>query len=232
VDDDEVGLAEAVSRGEPTALRTFESRYLVPVRGTLRAMTIGDADIADIEQTVRERLLVAEPGGKARLGDYAGQGRLGGLVRVAAVREALKLLRRRNRAPSDDDWLEDLSSPDDDPALAQLKARHRAAFKEAFEDAVRQLTPREHTLLRLHLVRHESIDHIGAIYAVHRATAARWIEAAKRQLRVLTNRVLAQRFDLRGPEFERVIELIESRIELSIERLLATAVHANDTRSA
>jgi RNA polymerase sigma-70 factor (ECF subfamily) len=222
VDEGEVALAEAVARGEPAALRTFEERYLAPVRTTLRAMAIGDADLADIEQTIRIRLLVAEPGARPKLVDYAGQGRLGGLVRVAAVREALAVLRRRKTA-SCDDWLEDLSSPDDDPALIQLKARHRAAFKQAFEEAVRRLTPREHTLLRLHLVRHESIDHIGAVYGVHRATAARWIESAKRNLRALTSRVLGERFELRGAELERVVDLIESRIELSIDRLLATA---------
>ncbi len=45
--------------------------------------------------------------------------------RVAAVREALSLLRKR-KTTTTDDWLEELSSPDDDPQLAQLKARHRA----------------------------------------------------------------------------------------------------------
>lgn len=221
MDVDEIALAQAISNGDPVALRTFETRYLAPVRSTLRAMSINDADIADIEQVVRLKLLVGD-GQDARLVGYAGQGKLGGLVRVAAVREALSLLRRR-KITSSEDWLDELSSPDDDPALVQLKTRHRVAFKEAFEEAVRRLSPREHTLLRLHLVRHQSIDQVGSIYGIHRATAARWIDAAKRSLRTLTNAVLAERFDLRGPELERVVELIESRIELSIDRLLATA---------
>jgi len=130
---------------------------------------------------------------------------------------------RRKPTTTSEDWLDELSSPDDDPELVRLKARHRVEFKTAFEEAVRRLSPREHTLLRLHLVRQHSIDHIGAVYGVHRATAARWIEAAKRSLRSETSGILAERFDLRGPELERVISLIESRIELSIDRLLATA---------
>jgi RNA polymerase sigma-70 factor (ECF subfamily) len=223
-DADEIALAHAVTAGDAAAIRELEARYFAPVRPALRAMALGDADIADIEQAVRLRLLVGEGGAPARLVDYAGHGKLGGLVRVALTREALTLMRRRKTtSPSSDDWLAELSSPDDDPAVVQLKARHRAAFKEAFEEAVRRLAPRDHALLRLHLLRHQSIDQVGTVYGVHRATAARWIDAAKRSLRSLTNKVLAERFDLRGPDLERVVELIESRIELSIDRLLATA---------
>jgi RNA polymerase sigma-70 factor (ECF subfamily) len=222
MDAQEVALAQAVSAGDPVAIREFETRYLVPVRATLRAMSIIDADIADIEQAVRVRLLVCAPGEQARLNEYAGQGKLGGLVRVAAVREALTMIRNRKRGSSDE-WIDELSSPDDDPALVQLKARHRTAFKQAFEEAVRRLSPRQHSVLRLHLVRHQTIDQVGAVYGVHRATAARWIDSAKRDLRSLTNRVLAERFDLHGPDLERLVELIESRIELSIDRLLASA---------
>lgn len=222
MDESEIALARAMTAGDAAALREFETKYLAPVRPTLRSMGLGDADIADIEQSVRMKLLVAEEGGTARLLDYAGHGKLGGLVRVAAVREALSLIRKR-KSTTTEDWLDELSSPDDDPALAQLKAKHREAFKTSFEEAVRRLEPREHTLLRLHLVRHQTIDQIGAVYGVHRATAARWVDAAKQRLRVLTIKVLGEQFELRGPDLERVVELIESRIELSIDRLLATA---------
>ncbi len=75
-------------------------------------------------------------------------------------------------------------------------------------------------------MRHQTIDQIGVVYSVHRATAARWVDAAKRSLRTLTNKVLAERFDLRGPDLERVVSLIESRIELSIDRLLATSAQS------
>lgn len=222
MDDAELTLAAAVAAGDASAIREFETKYLVPVRSQLRAMNLDAADIADIEQAIRIKLLVGEGGAPARLVQYAGQGRLGGLVRVAAVREALTLLRRK-KATTSEDWLEELSSPDDDPELVQLKSRHRVEFKAAFEEAVGRLSPREHTLLRLHLVRQHSIDHIGALYGAHRATAARWIEAAKRSLRSETTRILGERFDLRGPSLERVVDLIESRIELSIDRLLATS---------
>ena len=224
VDSDELALADRVTRGDAAAIREFETRYLAPVRPTLRAMGISDADIADIEQTLRVKLLVAEDGRPARVRDYAGQGKLGGLVRVAAVREALALVRKRKTSSVEgEDWLDELSSPDDDPALLEVKARHRAAFKDAFEEAVRSLSPRDHALLGLHLVKRRSIDQIGVIYGVHRATAARWVDAAKRSLRSLTSKTLADRHGLSGSELDRVVELVESRIELSIDRLLASA---------
>ena len=224
IDADELALARAAAAGEPASLRTFEVQYFAPVRPALRGLGLADADIADVEQAVRMRLLVGTSEEPARIVGYAGHGKLGGLVRVALTREALTLLRRRKTAgASSDDWLGALASPEDDPALLQLKAQHRAAFKAAFEEAVRRLEPREHALLRLHLVRHRSIDQVGAVYGVHRATAARWIDAAKRKLRALTSEILGERFALRGADLERVVELVESRIELSIDRLLATA---------
>jgi RNA polymerase sigma-70 factor (ECF subfamily) len=219
----ELVLARAVAAGDAAAIREFDTKYIAPIRGRLRRMALCEDDLAEIEQTVRIKLLVCEPGRSPRLVECAGTGKLGGLVLVAAVREALSLLRRRN-GRTGDDWLEDLSSPDDDPRLAQLKARHRREFKQAFEQAVSELSARDRALLRLHLLRQETIDQIGGIYGVHRATAARWVEKAKRRLRASTRRLLAERWDLRGAEFERVIDLIESRIELSAERLLASAV--------
>jgi len=80
MDDAELTLAAAVAAGDPAAIREFEARYLVPVRSQLRAMNLSAADIADIEQTIRIKLLVGEEGAPARLVQYAGQGKLGGLV--------------------------------------------------------------------------------------------------------------------------------------------------------
>jgi RNA polymerase sigma-70 factor, ECF subfamily len=218
----ELALAHAAAAGDDAAIREFEARYVAPLRPALRAMAIADDDIAEIEQSLRVKLLVAVAGEPARVIGYAGQGTLGGLVRVAAVREALTLLKRRRATTSDDD-LAALASPGDDPELLALKARHREAFKAAFEEAVRRLEPRQRSMLRLSLLEQRSIDKIGAAYGVHRATAARWIEGAKEALRIATRKVLAERLDLGDAELEGAIALIESRIELSMDRLLATA---------
>src|SRR5690606_4547847 len=129
---------------------------------------------------------------------YAGQGQLGGLVRVAAVRAGLNLLRDRGRlatgaAGSDDggDELEDIPISADNPELARLKAQHRTAFKAAFEQAIASLEPRERSLLGLAIVKGLGIDRIGAIYGVHRATAARWVTAARANLTRAIHKILA-----------------------------------------
>ena len=70
-------------------------------------------------------------------------------------------------------------NPADDPEVEYMKRTYANEFKASFADALKQLGPREQTLLRYHHVDGLNIDEIGAIYRVHRVTAFRWIEKAK-----------------------------------------------------
>src|SRR5258705_486928 len=81
----------------------------------------------------------------------------------------------------------------DDPALARLKAESRAAFKQAFVDAVAALDPRERSLLNLALVKGVGIDKVAVVYGIHRATAARWIAQARDNLTRAVHALLRRR---------------------------------------
>lgn len=218
---DEIYLACACALADSAAIATFERRYFAAIPAALSRLSLGRDEIREIEQLMRVRLFVAEAGEVARVVTYAGQGQLGGLLRVAAVRAGLNLLRDRGKLVTDSgDALEDIPITSDDPELAKLKAQHRTAFKAAFEEAAASLEPRERSLLGLAIVKNVSIDRIGMIYGVHRATAARWVQAARANLTKAVHRVLGQRLGVRGPELENLLPLVESQLELSLERLL------------
>jgi RNA polymerase sigma-70 factor (ECF subfamily) len=217
---DEIYLACACALAEPTAIAAFEQRYFSAIPAALSRLALGRDEIAEIAQLLRIRLFVADADGIARVVTYAGGGQLGGLVRVAALRAGLNMLRDRGRLEPSGDELEDIPITRDDPALAHLKAQHRVAFKAAFGEAIASLEPRERSLLDLAIVKGVGIDKLGTIYGIHRATAARWIAQARDNLARAVHRTLAQRLGVGKAELADLLPLVESQLELSLERLL------------
>lgn len=234
---DELYLAAACALGDRAALAAFEQRYFGVIPAALSRLSLGRDEIAEVEQQLRIRLFVAEDSDTPRVVAYAGQGQLGGLVRVAAVRAGLNLLRDRGRLASSPvgnsgDDLEDVPISGDNPELARLKAQHRTAFKAAFEQAIASLEPRERSLLGLAIVKGLGIDRIGAIYGVHRATAARWVTSARANLTRAIHKLLATQLGVAQSSVDDLLPLVESQLELSLERLLRSRVDpGQDERS-
>jgi len=232
---DELYLAAACALGDRAALAAFEQRYFGVIPAALSRLSLSRDEISEVTQQLRIRLFVAEGGDTPRVVSYAGQGQLGGLVRVAAVRAGLNLLRDRGRlgaatggAPgSDGDDLEDVPISSDNPELARLKAQHRTAFKAAFEQAINSLEPRERSLLGLAIVKGLGIDRIGAIYGVHRATAARWVTSARANLTRALHKILATQLGVEKSGVDDLLPLVESQLELSLERLLRSRVESS-----
>ena len=150
--------------------------YIANVAAVLSPRRIPDHGVDEIRQTVRERLLAGDP---PYLATAAGRGSLAGLVAVIATRAGLDWLRARSRAEArHEDSPRDLVASSD-PERDHLRARFRGDVKTAFEAAVKDLEPRDRTMLRFHLVEGMTIDDVARLYQIHRATAARQIEKAR-----------------------------------------------------
>jgi RNA polymerase sigma-70 factor (ECF subfamily) len=98
---------------------------------------------------------------------------------------------------------------------------YRAAFQAAFKEAIKDLSPRERTLLRQRFAFGLSAEEIGTIYRVSRMTAHRWLERARTRLLAGTRKRLKQRLAVDGTEFESIMRLIQSRLDVSIHSALA-----------
>lgn len=220
VDAVELALALACARGDAAALAIFERDYLRDLPASLAHMRLDAAVIDDVVQRTRARLLVAEPGAAARVVEYAGRGRLRGLVQVVATRLAVDHTRAKDR-PGGGDELDELVAIADDPELAFLKATYRAAWREAFTAAVGDLDARARNLLRLHHLGGATLEQLAAMYGVHRATAVRWLADARAGLLRGTRRRLTAALAVSPTELDSILALIGSRLEASVGRLLA-----------
>ncbi len=78
-------------------------------------------------------------------------------------------------------------------------------------------------MLRLYFLDGLSIDRIAAVYAVHRATAARWVARGREALLRGTQEVLGQRFRLDQAEVESLVGIVRSQLDVTLSSLFRAA---------
>ncbi|HUS68765.1 MAG TPA: sigma-70 family RNA polymerase sigma factor [Kofleriaceae bacterium] len=209
----------------PRALERFEAEQVPVVQRAVRQMGAPAHVVEDAVQHVRAVALVHHPERRSALSSYRGVGPLHSWVRVVAMREATRLLRAAQREPqAGDDEIFALVAPQADPELATMQAAYRDALREAFREAVAGLPRRERTALRMSVLDGLSIDAIAGVYRVHRATAARWLVAARDRLMRATRAALAVRLGVAGGDVDSVLRVIGSRLDISF----ATALRADE----
>ena len=219
----DIYLACACVAGDRLALSTLDTEVLARLPAAMARLMLNSAAVEEAIQRARAKLLVGTDG-KGKLVDFSGTGDLRGWVKVIAIRDALRTSRKEKREVSMSDELEAaLPASELDPELAYQRRLYRAEFKSSFETAVDELTPRERTLLRQSIVYMSTVDQVATVYQVHRATAARWVAKARENLASRTRAHLRKRLSISDSQFHSIVRLIESQMDLSIERLLATA---------
>lgn len=219
----DVYLACACVAGDDKALAVLDSQVFAALPAAMGRLKLNSAAIEEAIQRARTKLLVGNEG-QGKLIDFSGTGDLRGWVKVIAIRDALRTARKEKREVSLTDELEAaLPAEALDPELAYQRRLYHGEFKASFEAAVDELAPRERTLLRQSIVYNSTVDQVAVVYQVHRATAARWIAKAREQLATKTRAHLRDRLKISDSQFGSIVRLIESQMNLSMERLLATA---------
>jgi RNA polymerase sigma-70 factor (ECF subfamily) len=220
-------LACACASGDAAALRAFERTHLSQVPLFVAHLGLSPVMVDELVQGLRTKLLVRGEDALPKIADYTGCGALGGWVRVAAVRTALNL-RRDDDPPQPSTDEHKAVAAEIDPELDFLKVRYRAEFRAAFYETLRNLGIDERNVLRFHYMDGLTIDEIGAAYGVHRATVARWLARAREDVLEKTRRALSERLKVDTQEAASVIALIQSRLEVSLARLLAETPRPTD----
>lgn len=225
----DLALADACLRALPGALAAFEAAHGEALDAALQAVGVGADERAEARQRLRLRLLVRETGEAPRLSGYSGRGPLRAWLRVATVREALMLVRSAKRRAAheveDDGELLEQAAVADDPEIVLLRERCRDELRAALRAAVAALDSRERTLLRLSLRDRLTVDQLGALFHVHRSTAARWLKALQAKLHAETRAQLARTLRLERAEIESLIRAIGSRIDMSLAGSLEPTAH-------
>jgi RNA polymerase sigma-70 factor (ECF subfamily) len=207
--------------GDDRALTAFERELLPTITSALARLRIGPDAVEELTQGLREQLFVgAPPRGKPLLANYSGRGQLRNWLRIIAVRTAGKFLDKdRREVQMSESMLGDLGPASADPELEHLKRTYRGAFRRAFAEALASLDSRDRLFLGHTYVDRLTIDEIGAIYSVHRATAARRVARARDTLLERTRQMLMRQIKVDRHEYESIMRLIESQLPVSFSRL-------------
>jgi RNA polymerase sigma-70 factor (ECF subfamily) len=221
---DDLLLAWWAGGGEGRAVQAFEAAHAEVLTRLCQRFHRLPAD--ELRQRLRVRLFVAQGATAPRIHDYSGFGFLENWLRVTAVRVFIDEARTQERRSLEDELDEvdllglGVSSPD--PALEPFRAQLGGAVKKAFAGAVAQLTPRERNFLRHAHVDQLTLDQIAALYHVHRATVARTLASARASLIERTRAGVASELKLPADELQSAIRLLDSRLDLSLSRVLAS----------
>lgn len=217
-------LACACASGQRAALDELDA-LLSSLRPTIARVGADAGTIDELLQQHRARLLVHERERPPRILAFRGHGDLRSWLKVALVREALRAQHRAGTSDGGgDDELARLMAPGPDPEHAAMLESYRAGFREAFARALARLAPRDRNVLRYHLLEELAIDDIGAIYRVHRATAARWLVRIREQLHDDTRSELRTALAIAEHELDSVLRLLRSQLDASIARGLAPSL--------
>lgn len=217
--------AYACGVGDRAALAAFTRELLPRARGSVAHLRLSPDLVDELQSMLSERFLTAPRGGAPKILQYSGRGTLASFLCVAAVRQALDLLRSRKLpvAPLDDgrDLAEQVAETD--PAMAVLRRRHRPQFKRAFEESFAALSAEERNLLRLSEVEGLGIDALATMFGAHRATMARRLVKIRSQILSGARARLGEWLELSSGELDSLLRELRRDFSLSVNRLLQKA---------
>jgi RNA polymerase sigma-70 factor, ECF subfamily len=217
-------LATACASGDTGGILAFEAAFFDEIERAFSTRSHSAAVLDDVRQNVRERLFVGSSERGPEIATYGGRGSLRRWFRFVVVHHTLNWKRREARAPvpSDLDFEAALLAPAD-PELLHLRQRYLTEFRAAMMDAASRLSDSDRLMLRHHYVERLSIDRIGAIYAIHRVTAARQINKARDRYVELVRSVLTGRLHLEEGDLVSIMRLLPTEVSMSLRRVLGPA---------
>jgi RNA polymerase sigma-70 factor, ECF subfamily len=217
----DVYLAVACCDGDSAAIARIDDILARELRHVALKLHATSDQTSEIHSELRRILLIDEPPRRAALREYAGRGDLRGYIRVMSTRALIRAINRgRREIVVEDSEFFDRLLPNDDPEISFLRAQYRDAVDGALRAALEGLDPRSRALLRYQLIDGWSIDQVGKLYGVHRATAARWLTEAREVLGAAIRNELAVRLQISPEEVDSIVRLVQSRVDMSLERLL------------
>ncbi len=205
----------------PGATRVLDRDYIEPLRRRLSKVCVRPEVTDAALQELREKLLLPP---SPRLASYRPTGDFRVWLRVVAVRIAIDVARsagvKEKRRDELHEHLEAMITLGPEQHL--VKEEWRVLVRSSLQAAVKRLPEGERHALRMHTLAGASIDQIGLVLSVHRATAARWLLAAKDKLRVLLREELAARIGSPCSGAESLLDDMPSRLDVSLSRVFGT----------
>ncbi len=217
----DVRLAASSLGGHAAAIRLLDDACLRPIAASLARRGWAAADLDDVLQVVRARLLVASPARPGQLATYGGRSSLRAWLRVVVTREALA------RRPALHDSVPTDAALAGDPIAGWLDVAHGEHVRAGLRAAVLALPSRQRAALRMEYVDRLPHGAIAKIYGVHRTSVLRWCEEARAAIAGDLRRYLVRTLNLPLAEIDSHLRGVGSRLDLSLAALLASTPSAD-----
>lgn len=166
-------LAFRCQAGAPFAIQVLERDFLTLLKRVIARVERNTSFVEEVHQECRLRLLAGAP---PALASYSASGPLGAWLRVSALRTAL------NMKKADACWRRRASAQPDLPVVRACERNCYPAVQAAVEQAIAGLDPKQRVALRLFYFDGHDVERIAEMFEVHRATIARWLAEARRNL--------------------------------------------------
>jgi len=218
---DDLYLTAACLGGDGAALEVLEQLVRGTVPGAVARLRLEASTVREVEQLVRQRLLVAPVRGTPKLAEYGGRGALKQWLRAVALRVALNHLdAQRPESSLDADGAPAVAAAGPDPELALLKQHAREEFKAALQETLSGLPPHERSLLRLYFLEGLTVEQIGRMEGTHKSTISRWLAKARAAVLDDVRVRLGEKLGLKAAELDSLIVALRSQLHLSLHKAL------------
>jgi RNA polymerase sigma-70 factor, ECF subfamily len=215
-------LACGCALGHKTAVVAFDRAFRPLVGQVIARMDRSPAFADDVFQHMCERLLVGSGEGAGKITEYAGRASLRAWLTTIAKRTALNLRRRKDDQPAETDRSGVIEAgmaalgAREGPETGLLKARFKGIFEGAIRAALDGMSAADRTLLVLNLVDGVTVRQLAAMQGATKSTMARRIASAREALAEATRRELRGQAKLTESEYESVVALLQSQLEVSV----------------
>jgi RNA polymerase sigma factor (sigma-70 family) len=217
-------LATACVRGDRIAWEHFADQYLPLLKRfavqvcrncddgedlahEIVAILIGESRAAGQNEASGNNPGIARAAGKGKLQSYTGRGSLAGWLRSAVAHAAIDRFRRaRRQIPLDQ--AEGASPPGGQNAISagieeqRLDARWGTVLAGCVRRKIASLSARDRLILGLYHLHGVPLKAIGRRFGVHEATASRWLERVRQEIRKDVERELRKEHGLKAGEIQ------------------------------
>lgn len=214
-------LACACAAGIPAAHAALDSAYAGSLRAALGTLDSNPDFIAEVLQSVREKLLVDHGGAETKIASYSGHGPLGAWLRVVTMRTAISMRRKRQPELGLDDELERVLDLAPNAEVSVIARELGHDLRETLRAAVAAQPSRIRAVLRMYYADNRGVEEIGRVYKVHASSISRWLAKARTEILMHTRAaLLAKRHS--EASLDSLLGHVAS-LEISFESLLRSS---------
>jgi RNA polymerase sigma-70 factor (ECF subfamily) len=215
-------LVGAALGREASAIAALRQAHDGVIRGYLRRVEATTQQREEIQRSIWDLLLLGAAVAGPKLASYSGRGQLAGFIGISAQRIAVTTIRRsaaqkRALAQARDVAIVTCG----DPEISMIKERYRGQFEESVRDAVGVLDDRERMIMRMLVVDGHTLDRIAEVYGVNQSSVSRWLAKARLKVLAEARRLLRERLNVAESEFESLLQLVLSQVDLSVSQVLS-----------